>query len=30
MRKHAIADVNDINGAGTEIFIFSRAIAGDL
>ena len=30
MREHAIADVDDIGGTGTEIFIFSSAIAGYL
>ena len=30
MREHAIADVDDIRGTGTEIFVFSRAIACDL
>ena len=27
MREHAIADVDDIGGTGTEIFIFGSAIA---
>ena len=30
MREHAIADVDDIGGTGTEIFIFSSAIASYL
>ena len=30
MREHAVADVDEIGRTSTEIFIFSRAIAGYL
>ena len=30
MREHAVADVDEIRGTGTEIFIFRGAIACDL